>query len=688
MNLRRLLSLLAILILLAGLGFAVYLAQQSQETRRRAAEGTTATFIISDNFDGTSLDSTKWGNWTNAEGGTFSQADGKLVATMPQQSGAKSVTVWPHLPISGDFTAEVELSPLTTTGDEGAAGFVFDQDGVDWKAALLRHTSPSHDKLEYNFFTGSSQQFIDLPPATGTIKLKLVRTGSTFQGFYDLGNGYQAFGEAQNIYSGGGIIKLETGSWGSTNPAVTAKYDNFTITGNVLANTTVTDDFNAGSLDNQKWRTWKTTAPTTDQENGVFRVTIPSGQSSYNDGVIRSRQTVVGDFEVQADLKMESVENKSNADVVLQFVDSGSGENRNIFHILIRKRVDQTSMIGGVHIPNNPQWQEESKPLADNDSGRVATVKMARSGDTISFYYRLPGEASFNLLGTQANVYSGPGEVLLFTNSWDNFPAVTGTFDNFKLVTNLQTASPSPSPSSLPDIGGGEDCDAPISPQNVKARPGSKSGEILISWIAAPGATHYAVNYGTSSRNYIYGAANVGNVREYTVKGLNPGTTYYLAATAVNACGSSSHSTETSAVAYKSAGSTTKLTPTPSTTTFIPSLPSALPTLDLPSPTPSPSPEPSAEPQVIVEPQTPQGPNKLIYLLGGLAGAVIAFFLIRRFRQKLSQGPNITQGLTPSPPPPTPSSPPPSPPSETGPPLPSSPSSPSTPPPAPPSSNQ
>jgi hypothetical protein len=55
-------------------------------------------------------------------------------------------------------------------------------------------------------------------------------------------------------------------------------------------------------------------------------------------------------------------------------------------------------------------------------------------------------------------------------------------------------------------------------------------------WTPADKATTYAISYGLSSGNYIYGILNVGNVTEYTINSLDPNQRYYAAVRATNGC--------------------------------------------------------------------------------------------------------------------------------------------------------
>src|SRR5215472_284609 len=67
------------------------------------------------------------------------------------------------------------------------------------------------------------------------------------------------------------------------------------------------------------------------------------------------------------------------------------------------------------------------------------------------------------------------------------------------------------------------------------------SGSVILSWNASltPTVTGYNVYYGTHSGNYPY-KIDAGNSTNVMIPGLNPGVTYYFAATAYDAYGDES----------------------------------------------------------------------------------------------------------------------------------------------------
>gem|GEM_PF-6335867 len=115
-------------------------------------------------------------------------------------------------------------------------------------------------------------------------------------------------------------------------------------------------------------------------------------------------------------------------------------------------------------------------------------------------------------------------------------------------LTPTQTPIPTPTPTSAPNVGGdsGSSPNNPGAPVCNDADPGVPTnlrltalggGKVRLNWDNSPGPhSSYAVAYGPSVGNYIYGDPNVGNVTTYTVLALNPGGNYCFYVQAQNGC--------------------------------------------------------------------------------------------------------------------------------------------------------
>lgn len=193
----------------------------------------------------------------------------------------------------------------------------------------------------------------------------------------------------------------------------------------------IVDNFNGTALDTKKWTSWTfpsgSSAVTLKQEGGVIRIKILLGQTEYSEGGFKPLQTTSGDFEVQADVSIEQVDNKNTHDVYISFGDSSSS---NRLLVSLRKRLDKTYVFGNTYANN--VWSDElSAQLPDNNSGRKVTIRMIRTGSTVSFYYK--SDSSFILLGSRNNIYAGEGQLIFAANTFNEFPGFTSTIDNVRI---------------------------------------------------------------------------------------------------------------------------------------------------------------------------------------------------------------------------------------------------------------
>lgn len=124
-------------------------------------------------------------------------------------------------------------------------------------------------------------------------------------------------------------------------------------------------------------------------------------------------------------------------------------------------------------------------------------------------------------------------------------------------VTPEPTITPIPTTTSQPGPPGTPVCtatrpDAPTITSVVK-----NGSSATITWSKVTGVTHYTISYGTQQGNYPYGVPNTGNVTSYTVKDLNPSSTYYFVVYAVNDCMPSLASASVGSVASAGTGGAT-----------------------------------------------------------------------------------------------------------------------------------
>lgn len=123
----------------------------------------------------------------------------------------------------------------------------------------------------------------------------------------------------------------------------------------------------------------------------------------------------------------------------------------------------------------------------------------------------------------------------------DEGPTPTSGEENPE-VTPVPTSAPSNNPPH-DDSGSSQSNPAPVcndtdpgSPSNLQV-VALGGGKVRLTWNDAPGPhTSYAVAYGPSIGNYLYGDPNVGNVTSYVVSALNPGGKYCFYVQAQNGC--------------------------------------------------------------------------------------------------------------------------------------------------------
>lgn len=207
--------------------------------------------------------------------------------------------------------------------------------------------------------------------------------------------------------------------------------------------------------------------------------------------------------------------------------------------------------------------------------------------------------------------------------------------------TSVPVSSPSPTPTPVPAC----DVASPSAPTNLQATSGPENGEVTLNWSKVSEATHYNLVFGPGSRDYHYGAPNIGNTDRYVVRQLSPGQLYYFVVAAVNDCASSGYSSEVSARAKRTTSEKKVIGPTP-TPAYRP-IGEVLPNVAGPSPTPTPIALETLPPELEEEGEPSGFPFK--WLIGlGILGTIAIFVTLRLITRRSS--------LPPKEPPPSPSS--------------------------------
>lgn len=188
------------------------------------------TTIISDNFDGVSLDTIKWTVVTAATGSKVIQAGGQLTSIIPQQTAQGYTALQYSDQINGDFSAEVDLVSTSGVDTSGVEFFFSNLTGVGAQGPMARVSrikTVSGERLDTEFGSGTGYSSIDLPANTGPVRVKIVRVGNVLQTFYNSGSGFVLLGSAIGGYAGDGTLELVSVVSAPNFPANTAVWDNF-----------------------------------------------------------------------------------------------------------------------------------------------------------------------------------------------------------------------------------------------------------------------------------------------------------------------------------------------------------------------------------------------------------------------------------------------------------------------------
>ena len=115
----------------------------------------------------------------------------------------------------------------------------------------------------------------------------------------------------------------------------------------------------------------------------------------------------------------------------------------------------------------------------------------------------------------------------------------------FDLRVGFYGVAVAPTPTPAPGEAGGG-CSATTPSATTLSIAGISENSVSLSWTEVSPVTHYLIAYGTDPGIYIYGNPNVGNVNNYTVRGLSGGETYYFVVRGVNDCAPGPYSNEVS----------------------------------------------------------------------------------------------------------------------------------------------
>lgn len=192
---------------------------------------TPAPVTVFDNFDGASLDTTKWEVSSSTPNATVTQENGVVSIVIPQSTTITTQWANVHLkkPIQGNFTIEAEFQSVDTEGNK-ANGSQFLSLSNFSGSELLRIERYAVGVLQ-SFSRASPNAAVETPPnhtgITGSVKVKVERVGNIGRTWYDVGSGYVLDKEFASVYTGVGSVEMAAINL-DTFPKVEAKFDNFT----------------------------------------------------------------------------------------------------------------------------------------------------------------------------------------------------------------------------------------------------------------------------------------------------------------------------------------------------------------------------------------------------------------------------------------------------------------------------
>lgn len=177
---------------------------------------------FSDAFSGTSLNTS---NWTQHQmvtgvgyannGGSVGIANGTATISQPYMAGKQVGTqTLLQQPISGDISADVTLTP--NVGAHGEADTYLGFQPADASSGLDVGWTNDTGTPRVVMATYSPTQpwtfNYSLPAPTGitSFHVKLIRTGNSFTGYVDYGNGFVLLGSVPNVFTGNGNVILQT----------------------------------------------------------------------------------------------------------------------------------------------------------------------------------------------------------------------------------------------------------------------------------------------------------------------------------------------------------------------------------------------------------------------------------------------------------------------------------------------
>lgn len=208
-------------------------------------------YPVNDNFEGTTINNSYWGKWTNGNGSS-DVLNGQLRINLPSSTGpvAASIDNWKSnkLILSDDFAAEITIvSSVSVPGASGNVNFGLGiaKDGDKRYVGIIRNPdNPSALTVNVdNLAVGSSLfQLTKDIGNTGPVGVKISRIGNVIKFYYNIFDslGYQLLTEYSNFASGPLRVIISATNFLPKYSEVTGVYDSFKLTcGNPLNTATL-----------------------------------------------------------------------------------------------------------------------------------------------------------------------------------------------------------------------------------------------------------------------------------------------------------------------------------------------------------------------------------------------------------------------------------------------------------------
>ena len=191
--------------------------------------------LISDNFDGTSLDMNKWDKDAGRPNESIAISNGTIVMESPEANNG--VRLISKNTISGDFSATIDIKTPVTTGISSNSKFaclVFrspnNDNSIEIKSVVICRdgngqiiTYPNHDQ------SSSASRKVDVS-SNQNANVKIVRQGSNYKTYYKTTNDYVLLGDFQNVTNEPVTARINVGPADSIRILKTsATFDNFSI---------------------------------------------------------------------------------------------------------------------------------------------------------------------------------------------------------------------------------------------------------------------------------------------------------------------------------------------------------------------------------------------------------------------------------------------------------------------------